>query len=391
MNLQLYQYYTRDEIIAVFDNPRPTEAEGWFLSSDRLIGLFAIGERSPDNHFCDSSRFHWHSRPNEAVPQPLQQFKSLNSGHLFIESPTRDRYAYVAQIQHVGMHGGGPGRSEAAMDITPRIPTDLLHTLGGLYMHPDGELAMNGPVAALRAAETPVQRFAAFKDFVEMWRGPLEPFHGLSELDLAKSPRPIPTILSRFSRWAVACHDVMHAGYLSMRKPDELTVNDDGYVAFCVECQWCGNYYLQQNSLKHADPEVFADECGDTRDGAGYHATGIGLSRFLWAYYIAFNVYGGPISYQVELKPEEYRELKDIVAPLPLLAEGSQSCRAIQAYHSEIGEGDEAAIFARDGVMGTLTKEKDSAQLLMLSKTQHAVDAFIALLHIDPSRLSDSA
>src|SRR2546421_10733970 len=103
MNLQLYQYYEPDEIFAVFGNPQPTEAEGWFLSSNRLIGLFAIGERSPDTHFCDISRFHWHSRPNEPVPQPLQHFKNVNAGHLFIKSPTTNRYAYVAQIRHVGM------------------------------------------------------------------------------------------------------------------------------------------------------------------------------------------------------------------------------------------------------------------------------------------------
>jgi hypothetical protein len=390
MNLQLYKSYTRDEIFAVFGNPHCTEAEGWFLSSNRLLGLFAIAERSPDTHFCDNSRFHWHSQPDEPVPQPLQHFKNLEGAHLFIKSPMENRYVYVARIRHVGMHGSGRDRSEAAMDIDPRIPTELLHKLGGLYINPDGEHAMNGPIAALRAAETPGQRFAAFKDFVESWRGPLEHRHALSELELSKSPLPIPTILSNLYGWAGACDDVMHAGYLSIRKPEKLSVNDDGYVAFCVECQWCGNYYVRKDALQEADPEVFADECGDTRDGAGYHATGISLSKFLWAYYIAFNIYGGPISYQVELKRDEYQRLKEIIAPLPLLVRGNQSCRGIQAYRSKIGDDDDAAIFAADGVMGTLTKDEHSSQMLLLSKTQHAVDEFIAKLHIEPSRLSDS-
>jgi hypothetical protein len=161
-------------------------------------------------------------------------------------------------------------------------------------------------------------------------------------------------------------------------------------VAFCVECQWCGNYYVRKDALQEADPEVFADECGDTRDGAGYHATGISLSQFLWAYYIAFNIYGGPISYHVELERDEYRRLKEIIAPLPILAGGSQSCRGIQAYRSKIGDEDETAIFAVDGVMGTLTKDEHSSQMLLRSKTPHAVNEFIAKLHIEPSRLSDS-
>ncbi|HET6247590.1 MAG TPA: hypothetical protein VFE47_07835 [Tepidisphaeraceae bacterium] len=45
MNLQLYQSYTSEQIFADFGNPQPTEAEGWFVSSNRLLGLFAIGER----------------------------------------------------------------------------------------------------------------------------------------------------------------------------------------------------------------------------------------------------------------------------------------------------------------------------------------------------------
>ncbi|HET6247589.1 MAG TPA: hypothetical protein VFE47_07830 [Tepidisphaeraceae bacterium] len=178
---------------------------------------------------------------------------------------------------------------------------------------------------------------------------------------------------------------------MSIRKPEALSVNEDGYMAFCVECQWCGNYYLREDALEEADPEVFADECGDTHDGAGYHATGIGLSKFLWAYYIAFNYYGGPINYEVGLKPDEYQHLKEIIAPLPLLAMGSKSCRAIQAYRSEIKDEDDAAIFAGDGVMGTLTRNDNSSQMLLVSKTQHAVNEFMAKLHIDPSRfLSDS-
>jgi hypothetical protein len=81
MNLELYQYYTRDEIFEEFKKSQPTEAEGWFLSSMRLVGLFAIGECPPDVHFCDNSRFHWYARENESVPKPIQDFKSLNGGY----------------------------------------------------------------------------------------------------------------------------------------------------------------------------------------------------------------------------------------------------------------------------------------------------------------------
>lgn len=390
MNLELYQYYTRDEIFDVFKKSQPTEAEGWFLSSKRLVGLFAIGERPPEIHFCDNSRFHWYARQDETIPKPIQEFKKLNGGHLFIKSPTGDRYAYVSQITHVGMYGGGPDGYEASMDITPRIPTALLHELGGLYVHPDGGKAMDVPVGALRSARTPDERFAALQKFVEVWRGPIEDRHALSDADVAKSNVPIPTLLEKLYRWAGGCEDVMNAGYLSIRKPDELAVDDNEYVAVCVESQWCGNYYVRKDALQDEDPEVFADECGDSRNGAGYHRTGIGLSKFLWAYYIAFNVYGGPISCQVHVNVDEFERFKDMLDPLPVLAGGSRSCRAIQAYRAEIGNEDEALIFVKNGVMGYVTREEDYSIMLLRAKSTSAVNEFVALLNIDPNRLRDS-
>ena len=114
------------------------------------------------------------------------------------------------------------------------------------------------------------------------------------------------------------------------------------------------------------------------------------MSKFLWAYYIAFNVYSGPISYQVELNIDDFQRFKDTLDPLPVLAGGSQSCRAIQAYRSEISSEDEALIFARDGVMGYVTREEDSSNMLLRSKTLPAVHAFVALLNVDPNRLRDS-
>lgn len=389
MNLELYKYYTRSEIFEAFQESQPTEAEGWFRSADRLIGLFAVGERPPEIHFCSNSRFHWYGRENETVPKSLEDFKHVKLGYLFIKSPTGDRYAYVSQIAHVGMFGKSLTGSEAMMDINPHVPTELLHELGGLYLHPDGESAMNRPVAALRAARTADERFAAFQMFVESWRGPIEDRLALSPADLETSKVPLPTILKKLYRWAGACDDVMNAGYLSIRKPDELSVDDHQYVAVCVECQWCGNYYIRKDALEDEDPEIFADECGDTRKGAGYHGTGIGLSKFLWAYYIVFNINGGPIGYRVELKGDEYQQLRDLVDPLPVLAAGGQSCRAIQAYRSEIDNQDEALLFAKDGVMGYLTRHEGSSHLCLLSKTQPAVDKFMALLHLDPGRLED--
>jgi hypothetical protein len=390
MNLELYHYYTREEIFDIFQRSQPTEAEGWFLSSNRLIGLFAIGERRPDIHFCDNSHFHWYGQDNELVPQPLQDFKKLSGGYLFIKSRTDDRYAYVSQIKHVGMYGGGNNRSEASMDINPRIPTEFLEELGGLYLHPDGENAMNRPVAALRAATTPDERFAAFQDFVEYWRGPIEDHHALSEDDLAKSTLPIPTILKKLYCWAGACDDVMTAGYLSICKPAELSVDANGFVPVCVECQWCGNYFVRKDAVQDEDPEVFADECGEARNGAGYHGTGIGLSKFLWVYYIAFNVYSGPISCQIEVSRDEFQKFKDIVNPLPVLAAGSQSCRTLQAYRPEIGNDEVAVLFAQDGVMGYLVQAEGTSHIFFVSKTQHAIDTFVELLEIDPSRVQDS-
>lgn len=390
MNLELYQYYTRDEILRAFKKLQPTEADGWFLSSKRLVGMLAIGERSPQSHFCSASNFHWHAHENETVPKAVQDFKKRNEGYLFIKSPTADRYAYVSQIQHVGMFGGAPGSYEAAMDITPPIPPTLLHELGGLYMHPDGDRALNGPVQALRTAQTPAKRFAAFQAFVQVWRGPVEERHALSEADIAKSSLPIPTILGKLYRWAGACDDIMNAGYLSIRTPDEFSVNKHGYVAVCVECQWCGNYFIREDALRDEDPEIFADECGDARDGAGYHATGIGLSKFLWAYYIAFNIYNGPLSFQVELQADEFRRIPKNLDPLPVLAGGSQACRAVQAYRSKIGKQDETLLFAKDGVMGYVTKDQESSLLYLRSKTRPAIDAILALLLIDPNRLQHS-
>jgi hypothetical protein len=390
MNLELYQYYTRDEIFAALKKPQRTEAEGWFLSSKQLVGLFAIGERSPANHFCDANHFHWHAQENEPVPKAVANFKKLNAGLLFIKSPTDDRYAYVSQIEHVGMHGGGPHSQQAVMDITPPIPTALLHELGGLYVHPNGDAAMNDPVCALRAAMTPDERFAAFQQFIEVWRGPLEIGHGLSDADIAQAKLPIPRMLARLYRWAGACDDVMQAGYLAIRKPEELSVNEYGYVAFCVECQWCGNYFIRQDALQDDDPEVFADECGSNRDGAGYHATEIGLSKFLWAYYIAFNIYHGPLSYQVELTSDEFRRVPKILDPLPVLASGSQGCRAVQAYRPKIPKNDQALVFARDGVMGYVTHEKDGTILYLRSKTRSAVETLLASVKIAPNRLQAS-
>lgn len=390
MNLELYHSYTRDEIFNAFNQLQPTEAEGWFLSSKQLIGLFAIGERPPEIHFCDNSRFHWYAQKNEKIPKPIQDFKKLKGGCLFIKSPIDDRYVYVSHIEHVGMYGEGPNKCEASMDIKPRIPTTLLHELGGLYVHPDGENAMNVPVGALRAARTPDECFAAFQTFVEIWRGPIEDRHALSDAEVAKSSLPLPAILERLYCWAGACDDIMSAGYMSFRKPDELYVDENGYIAICVECQWCGNYYVRKDALKEEDPEIFVDECGDTRNGAGYHGTGISLSKFLWVYYIVFNVYAGPISYQVEVNVDEFKRFKGILNTLPVLGEVSQSCRIIQAYRSEIQNEDEALIFAKDGVMGYITQEGGTSIMFMRSKTLPAVNEFVTFLNVDPSRLLDS-
>ncbi len=389
MNLELYQYYTRDEIFRAFMKSPPAKAEGWFLSSNRLIGLFTIGERPPDIHFCDNRRFHWNAPQNRAVPKPIQEFENLDGGFLFIKSPTADRYAYVAKITHVGHYGRGPDGCEAGMDVNPRIPTELLHELGGLFIHADSESVMNESVEALRAAKTPNERFAAFQSFVRGWRGPIRRSDALSKEDVAESKLPIPRILRKLYRWAGACDDVMSASYWTIRKPDQLSVDENQYAPFCVEYQWCRNYYFRKDSLRDEDPEVFVDECGETHNGAGYHGTGIGLSRFLWMYHIAFNAYSGPISYQVFLKDGEYQRFKRVLKPLPVLATGNRSIRTVGAYGLKLRENDQAFVFAKDGVMGYVAQEK-KPYLVLVSKTQSSVDKLAALLGVDASRLVDS-
>ncbi len=76
--------------------------------------------------------------------------------------------------------------------------------------------------------------------------------------------------------------------------------------------------------------------------------------------------------------------------PLPVLAGGSRSCRAIQAYRAEIGNEDEALIFAKKGVMGYVTREKDSSITLLRAKSMSTINDFVALLNIAPNRLRDS-
>ncbi|MFO0975781.1 MAG: hypothetical protein U0996_05245 [Planctomycetaceae bacterium] len=389
MNLELYQYYSQRQVLDAFSSVVPTKAEGWFVSENVLIGLFSIGERSPDSHFCDASRFHWHARTDEVVPAPLEAFCSLANGYLFIKSPKTDLFAYVAQITHVGMYGGSPGSYEAAMNIAPPIPTNLLQELGGLYVHPDSDNAMDASVAALRIATTPLDRFRALQKFVEVWRGPLEECHGLSEADLTISTVAVPTILAMLYRWAGRCEDIMNAGYMSIPAPNELSVDEYGYVPICVECQWCGNYFIRSDALQNEDPDVYSDECGSSRGGAGYHSTGIGLSQFLWAYYLAFNVYNGPISLRVEINEVEFDRFKMMLNPLPVLPQGSQSCRAIQAYRVKIDPGDEALIFVTKGVIGGLIHDDFGRNMTVRAKSMSNVEELARFLQIDQSRFLD--
>ncbi|MEM7474723.1 MAG: hypothetical protein AAF483_07000 [Planctomycetota bacterium] len=390
MELKLYEYYTQDEIFDSVEQLKATKAKGWYASARSIVGIFEIGERPPKIHFCDDSRFHWYSQlKKDRTPEVLKEFSKQRDGYLFIKSPRNDRYMYIANIEHVGMYGEGKDGHEASMTVAPRVPTELLHELGGLFIHSDCQDAMNEPVEMLRQAQTASDRFKALQSFVERWRGPVDADFSISKEDIDQSPVAVPRILRKLYQWAGACEDVMQAGYLSIRKPEELSADDYGYVPFCVECQWCGNYYIKENAMQDEDPEVFADECGETREGKGYHGTGIGLSKFLWAYYIAFNLGSGPISYEVEFEGDEFRRLKSEIKALPILASGSRSCRAIQAYNPEIRKDDEAMIFAQDGVMGCLVCSDHFRSIIMMSKTQKAIDAFISSLKIDPSRLGD--
>ncbi|PQO47690.1 hypothetical protein [Blastopirellula marina] len=386
MNLERYQYFTRAEILACFVDPQPLDETGWHLSSNRLIGLFAVGRRPPEIHFCNNNSFHWYGEPCAALREKFEKFRELDGGHLFIKSPASDRYAYVADITHLGMYGGGPDRQEACMDIAPQVPSALLQELGGLYLHPEGDAAMNRAVAALRAAKTADERFAAFQPFVEFWRGPVEKSQGLSESRLAKSPLPIPAILAQLYRWAGDCDDVMSAGYLSICKPSKLAADKEGFVPFCIECQWCGNYFLRADAMQQDDPEVYSDECGEPN----FHATGIRVSQFLWAYFIMYHAPNGPISYFANVEPDEFQQLKQWLNPLPVLAPGSQACRGIQAYNPEVSSDDEAHVFALDGIMGSLTQDPYARQITFAGKTEAAVESFIARLPFERDRLQDA-
>ena len=97
MKLELYQYYTRKQIFDFFAGAQPIEAEGWFASANRLIGLFAIGARPPEIHFCDDSRFHWYGQENELVPQMLQEFKDVD-GPICLSSRRRT----IATLTYLG-------------------------------------------------------------------------------------------------------------------------------------------------------------------------------------------------------------------------------------------------------------------------------------------------
>lgn len=386
MNLERYQYFTREEILDCFVDPQPLDETGWYLSSNRLIGLFAVGRRPPEIHFCNNNRFHWYGDQCAALQKQFGSFRDLDGGHLFIKSPDSNRYAYVAEITHLGMYGGGPDRQEACMDISPQVPSALLQDLGALYLDPEGDAAMNRAVAALRASQTADERFAAFQTFVEYWRGPVEPSQGLSESRLAKSPLPIPSILAKLYRWAGDCEDVMNAGYLSISKPSELAADENGFVAFCVECQECGNYSLRADALRQDDPEVYSDECGEPN----LHAAGIRLSQFLWAYFIMYNSSNGSIAYFANVEADEFQQLKQWLDPLPVLAPGSQACRGILAQHADVSPNDEAHVFAQDGIMGSLTQDRYARQIAFAGKTEAAVEAFVARLPFERDRLQDA-
>jgi hypothetical protein len=379
MRLELYARYSKAEVLAGFGAPAgDSTRDGWFDAGGTVLGFFRVGQHPPDSHFCDSSRFHWYGASEAQVPECLKA-RGVR-GHLLIQAAD-GKYVYVADLQHVGMYS--LGKAEAMMDIAPPVPSGILAELGALYLHPAGAEAMNAAVASLRIAATPEQRLGAFRSFVESWRGPMDPALGLDDGDLSGAKVKIPPVLEAVYRWAGGCEDFMTAGYFSLVKPDGLAIRDDGYVAVCTECQWCGNFFVRLDALGDSDPEVFVDHCGRPP----YTGLGIDLSHFLWLHFIAFNADAGPIARTVDLSATELQRLDQAYPSLPILGP-----TASQRYHAlcpSMGKptDEDAMVFAADGIMGYVLREGDHGVATFSARTETAVAEMVARLGVDPARV----
>ncbi|MCA9553923.1 MAG: hypothetical protein KC933_28050 [Myxococcales bacterium] len=386
--LRRYQTYDQAQILAAFsDDPASFEGDGWVVVERHVLGFFEIGERSPKMHFCRQDQFHWYGPAVDGVPPCLVSFRDFEGGHVFIRAAAGLEYTYLADIQHVGMHGGGPESCQAMMDVSPPIPTHVLAALGGLYLHPSGDAAMNSAVTSLRNATTAQDRLTALQGFVEYWRGPIPDNGGLPEEELWHPELGAPKLLQSFFRWAGRCEDVVNAGYFSLVRPEALEVYDRSFVAICTECQWCGNYFVRLDEVGEEDPEILVDDCGEGHNGAGYTPLRIGLSHFLWLFYIVFNAAGGPICGSIELSASEHLLLTALLPPLPVAGPQSLAYRAMFPCCGPGPHEATASAFAGDGLMGYVLREDGESRMHFSSKTERSLAELLSKLGIDPSRV----
>lgn len=375
--MELYRSYTGPEILAGF------EGDGWTVVDDRLFGLCELAEGTC---FPSCSDFSWMGPERRGVHDALEH---RAGGHLFVRPRGAERYVYVADIRRVYSYGFDGERCTAGMSIEPAVPTDVLVELGDLYVSPNLGQRMNDAVAALRGAHDSVARIAAWRSFVEAWRGPVKPEEAMSSVDLEQTRFPIPGVLRAVFEWAGRCEDVMQGSYHRWLLPEHWQVYDREYVAVCMESQWCGNYFVRTDAMDQDDPEVLADECGEGRGGAGYTPLGIGLSQLLWVHSTALSVDGAPLSGHVRLEASHGDRLARALGPLPILgATELAQRRALAAYEPEPKlNGAAAFAFAGDGSFGSVLPEGRELVVSFRSRTDRAQALLLSRLGVDATAI----
>lgn len=208
----LYRWYSLEEAISFFGVREDAQSScnaQWLVFPTALVCLTEIDETDTrreltTSRFEDASRFCWvvdqsyrgfggeshYFVPAEAVAGS----KDKRVIELFVRPRGADRYLYAGQLarSHTQSFPACDSPASATFHLKQTLPSRAWIELGGLRLGDSDHASVDRALDRLRQPTTIHDRLSILERLVNYWHGPIRPEDGMSDLEIAGAPLPLP-------------------------------------------------------------------------------------------------------------------------------------------------------------------------------------------------------
>lgn len=366
-SIRLYENYTRSRAIDSFDSKGDlrSECDGqWIILDEDVLCFATLQSGPPESHFQSASCFCWVAdkaylvnRDQDVTFLPAEVMagrKKDRTIHLFAKGIASEQFTYIGTLRPShrmtlpsgGMHGA------ADFDLTPSLPSKTSGKLTGFNPGSLDHLAVDKMLARFADPIDVDERLQILQQVAEYWHGQIGPSDGFADEEVAGLAIPYP--LRWWYRLAGRRKEIM-SGQNILLEPSKLEINNDGFLVFYGENQWC---YEWATEPAGDDPAVYGRES----DSDPFTSEGMQLSEHLilaclFEAIMCHSPYGASSAW---LDEDRLREITETIPPIPIGSWGWASTR----FYSKNG----AFMFSMDN--GTFDGNKGYS-VWIGAKTEH--------------------